>query len=561
MDEVDAAIVRTAFSTIVGESRDFGCVMMDAGGHSLAQSQLSSPPFTVMLPRTTKHAISVFKDRVEPGDVFIQNDPWVGTGHLPDLSIITPVFHRGALLAFIATAAHVADIGGRMDFFDARDLYEEGLRIPFAKIVKAGKPNDELMAIIGANVRVPDMVLGDVRAIIGANAVGAQGLTAFLHEYGPEAFQYLGEQILSRSEQAMRDALTELPDGVYAYEHVIDGYMTPVTIKVAVTIKGDAMHIDFTGTSPQSRYAINCTESATTADTVYPMKCSLAPHIPNNEGLYRPITLHAPKGCILNATFPSSVRARSKTSMQINSAIYGALAQAMPGRVQAGSGGFWAVHVNGVDPRGEPLNASILPWGGKGAVDGMDGHPTMPFPTNGTVTPSEIVENHVPLIFRYKRLLMDSGGPGKYRGGLGQEISLRCTSDYPLYVGVRPDKIKYPPPGVRGGTSGTPGSFEINGVVGDYQTPLPAAFKAGDELIMRLPGAGGYGNPGERDPARVARDVLLGFVSSQRAEELYRVALCADGSVDEPRTRALREPQLRTDSSSGDDGCGSSRKP
>jgi N-methylhydantoinase B len=236
------------------------------------------------------------------------------------------------------------------------------------------------------------------------------------------------------------------------------------------------------------------------------------------------------------------VKARSKVSMQVHTAIYGALAQAMPDKVQAGSGGFWAVHINGIDKEGKPVGAHILPWGGKGAVNGMDGHPTMPFPSNGTVTPTEIIENRVPLRIQYKRLLCDSSGPGKYRGGLGQEISFMCVSDYPIYVGVRPDKMNYPPPGINGGKAGAPGSFTVNGAQGSYTTAMPIVCQDGDEVVIRIPGAGGYGDPVERSPGAVARDVLLGFVSAERAREVYSVKLGSDGSVDDAATALLRRP-------------------
>ena len=542
MDEVDAAVVRTAFSTIVGESRDFGCVLLDRDGHSLAQSQLSSPPFTVELPRTAKAILSIFEEDMVSGDVFLQNDPWIGTGHLPDISIIMPVFYGGCRVAFVAVAAHVSDIGGRLDFLDARDLYEEGLRILPCRIVKAGKPNEELFDIIRANVRGPEMVLGDINAIIGAELVGARRLASFLEEYGAEQFRNLGQEILNRSEQAMRRALAELPDGTYPYEHVTDGPHGPVRIRVTVSKTSDTIRLDFTGTSPElPDCAINCTENASYAAAVYPIKCSLAPNIPNNEGLYRPITFHAPKGCLLNTTFPHPVKARSKVSMQVHMAIYGALADAMPRKVQAGSGGFWAVHINGIDKEGKALGAHILPWGGKGAVDGMDGHPTMPFPSNGTVTPTEIVENRVPIRIQYKRLLCDSAGPGKYRGGLGQEISFMCIADYPLYIGVRPDKMDYPPPGINGGQPGARGSFTVNGARGSYGTTMPIIVQDGDEVVIRIPGGGGYGDPSERSPDAVAHDVLLGFVSAECAGEVYGVEFSTDGSVNDDATASLRQ--------------------
>ncbi|MBM3451463.1 MAG: hydantoinase B/oxoprolinase family protein, partial [Armatimonadetes bacterium] len=406
MDEVDIALVRTSFSTIVGESRDFAVIMLDRQGRSLAQSQLSSPAFTCHLPITTKHLLDVFPvEMLRPGDVLITNDPWIGTGHLPDLSIITPVFREGKVVAFMACAAHIADIGGRLDFFDARDLFEEGFRIPPSKLFEAGVENDQLTRLLRANVRVPDMVMGDVHAIVGAERLGAARLDEFLGDYGAEAFHVLGDEILYRSEQAMRNALRALPDGRWSYALDADGYKKPLHLAVTVKKSGDEVHFDFTGSSPQFADAsINCVTNCTFADTFYPMKCSLTPEIPNNEGLFRPIKLFAPEGCVVNTTFPSPVKSRSKTSFHIHMVIYGALASAMPDRIQAGSGSFWAVTMHGVNADGETFNVHVLPNGGKGATARGDGLPTIAFPYNGTVTPTEIIENQAPVIVTHKTL-------------------------------------------------------------------------------------------------------------------------------------------------------------
>ncbi|MFN8721997.1 MAG: hydantoinase B/oxoprolinase family protein, partial [Rhodospirillales bacterium] len=341
MDEVDIALVRTSFSTIVGESRDFAVIMLDRHGRSVAQSQLSSPAFTVTMPATTKHLLAAFPaETLEPGDVLITNDPWLGSGHLPDLSIVTPVFEGRQLVGFMGCVAHIADIGGRLDFFDARDLYEEGFRIPPSKLFEAGKENRQLFRLLAANVRVPDMVLGDVKAICGAEALGAARLTEFLGDYGGAAgFQALADEILDRSDAAMRAAIAKLPDGEWGYALDADGYRTPLHIQVTVTKTGDRVHVDYTGSSRQFPDAsINCVTNITFADTYYPLKCSLTPDLPNNEGLFRAVTISAPEGSVFNTTMPSAVKSRSKSSFHIHVAIYGALQKALPDRLQAGRG-------------------------------------------------------------------------------------------------------------------------------------------------------------------------------------------------------------------------------
>jgi len=544
MDEVDITVVRTSFSTIVGESRDFAVIMMDREGRSLAQSQLSSPAFTCHLPITAKHLLAQFPiETLRPGDVLITNDPWIGTGHLPDLSIFTPVFEDSRVVAFIACAAHVADIGGRLDYFEARDLYEEGLRIPPSKLFEAGEPNEQLFRVLRANVRVPDMVIGDVHAVVSAERLGAERLGEFLRDYGGSvAFDALAAEILDRSERAMRHALAALPDGEWRCALQADGFRSTLELRVLVQKHGDRIHFDYTGSSPQFHDgSINCVMNCTFADTYYPLKCSLTPDIPNNEGLFRALTISAPEGSVLNTTFPSAVRSRSKTSFHIHMAIYGALAGAMPDRIQAGSGSFWAITLHGYHPDGSPFNVHILPNGGKGATARGDGLPTIAFPYNGTVTPTEIIENQAPVLVRYKRLVRDSGGAGRHRGGLGQEFEFEIAGKHSLVASVRPDKIKFPAPGVLGGVHGMPGRFTLNGREAAVQ---PHTVGPGERVYLRLPGGGGYGDPKTRPVEEVARDVLDGYVSVEAAAREYGVAVDPDTGAAHriPRRRPARRP-------------------
>jgi N-methylhydantoinase B len=543
MDEVDVTVVRTSFSTIVGESRDFAVIMLDREGRGLAQSQLSSPAFTCHLPITTKHLLKEFPvDALTPGDVLITNDPWIGTGHLPDLSILTPVFHGGRVVAFMACAAHVADIGGRLDFFEARDLFEEGLRIPPSKLYIGGRENDQLMRMIAANVRVPGMVLGDVHAIVGAERLGAQRLGEFLDDYGgAPAFDALVAEILSRSDQAMRQALRELPDGEWTYDLYADGFLTPLHLRVKVTKQADRIHFDYTGSSPQFADAsINCVTNCTFADTFYPLKCSLTPELPNNEGLFRSLSISAPEGCVLNTTFPSAVKSRSKTSFHIHMAVYGALAQAMPERIQAGSGSFWAITMHGVHDDGTTFNVHVLPNGGKGATARMDGLPTIAFPYNGTVTPTEIIENQAPVVVEHKCLLTDSGGAGRFRGGLGQEMQMRVVGQRRIIASVRPDKIRFPPPGVLGGRPGQAGRFTIN----RKEAPVrPHTLNPGDVVTLRLPGGGGYGDPGGRPQADVLHDLAEGYISPEVARRDYGLKASAGRTA--ARVKQERKPATR----------------
>jgi N-methylhydantoinase B len=520
MDEVDVALVRTSFSTIVGETRDFAVIMLDRHARSIAQSQLSSPAFTCSLPGATRTMLKQFPvETLKPGDVLITNDPWICHGHLPDLYIVTPVFIEGRVVAFLASAAHVSDIGGRLDEFDARDVYEEGLRIPPSLLFEAGQPNAQLFRLLEANIRYPRMVMGDIEAIVGANRVGAQRFAEMTADYGAAQMDGLAEEILRRSELAMRAGIRTIPNGRYEAECQADGYKMPTTLRVAIDVRDDSIHADFTGSSQQRPDAsVNCVMNVTHAHTIYPLKCSLVPDLPNNEGLFRPITAFAPLGSIVNAKFPAPVKTRSKTSYHLHNAIYAALAAVLPKGVQAGSGSFWSIKCFGSDADGNAFAVHVLPNGGKGAVLGADGLPTIAFPGNGTITPAEIMENGAPLLMLERSLRQDSGGAGQNRGGLGQVIRFTLRGTTPVKLTVRPDKVRFPAPGLLGGRAGMAGEARLDQQV----LPLePFELKPGAVVTLKLPGGGGIGNPAARDPRALRADVEQGFVSERAAEEVY----------------------------------------
>lgn len=545
MDEVDSTLVRTSFSTIVGETRDFAVIMLDAQGRSIAQSTFSSPAFTVTLPFTVKTFLQKFPlETLQPGDVLITNDPWLASGHLPDFAIAMPVFHKGEVVAFMATAAHIADIGGTLSWFDARDLFEEGLRIPPMKIYSAGQPNEILREIIAANVRVPDQVLGDVGAIHASELVGARRLHEFLDDTGLDDIADLANAILDRTEQAMRRAIAELPSGKSTGEIWADGVRTPLHLQVAIEIRDDEVSLDYAGSSAQYPIgSINSTFNLTFADTANSLKCALLPQVPNNEGLFRPIHVSAPEGSVLNAVFPISVKSRSKTTFHLHNVIYAALAPLAPDKVQAGSGSFWAFTANGAWPDGTRYNVHVLPNGGKGAVSDQDGLPTIAFPYNGTITPAEILESQSPLLVTERRLNPDSAGAGKNRGGLGQRITFRARAGANVTVSLRPDKVRYATPGVLGGRPAPLGVCLVNGepLAGDASV---AVLKEGGEVVFNVPGGGGFGAPEERAPELVERDVQLGFVSPEAARSEYFVAIDrVTQRVDWDETRKLRRAQ------------------
>lgn len=519
MDEADIALLHSAFSTIVADSRDYAVILLDRHCRSIAQAQICVPAFTCSLPSAARTMLKLFPpETLKPGDVLFTNDPWICHGHLPDFYVIKPIFHAGEIVAYYAAAAHVSDVGGRMDELIARDVYEEGVRLPPCKLYEAGEPNQAVMNVIGANSRQSRLVLGDLGAMTGAAKVVEHGCAHFIADYGVEALDGIAEEILTRSAGAMGEAIAKLPDGDYPYEIDCDGFRKPTHIKLVLKVRGDKLILDYTGSSPQRTDAsINCVLNVTHAHSMFAVKCALTPTVPNNEGLFGPISTVAPEGSILNAAFPAPVRARSMTSFHLHNAIFGALRPFVPERVQAGSGSFWWMTCSGRDAAGEAYSVHVLPNGGTGAVLGKDGFPTMAFPGNGSLTPIEIIENRAPLLLLERSMRPDSGGAGEFRGGLGQTIRLR-TLKGSANLTLRPDKVFIPPPGLDGGLPGATGEFLID----DEQAPFePFTLQEGQVLTLKLPGGGGYGDPARRDGEALAADLRKGFVTPAAAASFY----------------------------------------
>ena len=543
VDEIDNAVIRTSFSTIVGESHDFGCALMDAGGSGLAQAQWSPPQFCTMLPRTTKAMLKRFPpDTLKDGDVLATNDPWIGSTHLPDYNLVSPVFHKGRLVAFLGTVAHVSDVGGHLGDLEAQDMFMEGTRVMPNKFYSEGEVVPVIEEFIEANCRVPDMVLGDLHAIVGTHRIGIQRIREFLDDYGMTNMDGLASEILSRSERALRASIRELPDGRSHYSVTADGYLEPFTLNVELAIKDDEIHLDFEGTSPQQWHsAINAAFNISYATAVYPIKAMLAPYIFNNDGLIRPVKMTAPEGSIVNCTFPAPVAARAKVIKHIPPLIFGAMAELMPDSVIAAAGGIFPFHIVGQDDRHGRHAVHVLPHGGLGATRNADGLLPRAYPHNSTVTPTEMFEIQCPVLMTHKRLIPDSGGPGTQRGGPGQEIGLRAVSKQGTTLTIRPDLMKYPAEGLRGGHRGMAGDVIMNGE--RMERFVPYQFKAGDEVLLRVPGGGGYGPPPERTREDVLEDVALGLVSPAQATEAYGVQI--EGSREDLEIRSMQQAVAR----------------
>lgn len=517
VDEAAKAIVRTSFSTLSNEANDFACVLTDARGAALAQNTGSIPSFIGTLPATVRHFLRHYgPDGLAPGDVLITNDPWMGTGHKSDVCVVKPVFHRGRLVAFTATTSHMPDIGGRVRAVEAREVFEEGFYLPLMKLQRGGVTDDTLVELLRANVRTPDQTAGDVWAQVGANGLMERRVVALLEDCGLEGLEAVGDALFGRAERAMRAAIRALPDGTYRHALEADGFDTPYRFEVAVTVAGDEILADYTGTSPAQPRAINCPLTYTYAMTAYAVRCALLPSLANNEGMYRPVRVVAPEGCLLNPRFPAAVVSRAQTGHYVPVLVLAALHPVIPDRVAAGMGSpLWALAQSGLRADHTPYTNVLFSNGGMGATAARDGESAMSWPSNISCTPVEIVERNAPLVVHHKRLVPGSGGRGRFRGGLGQEILMECESETPIAMSFMAERTRVPAPGLAGGEPGGLGVVEINGRPADHR--VQRTLRRGDTILVRTPGGGGYGPAAERDPRLVERDRLMGYVPEDPA--------------------------------------------
>jgi len=521
-DEILIALVNTSFSTNVRESYDLSVVLFDPEGNSLAQGTYSVPSFTGTAPRTLRHMLDRFPaETLEPGDVIMTNDPWLGTGHLFDINVMRPAFVGDELVGFTMSITHLPDIGGRGFSATATEVFEEGLRLPVSKLSRGGKLNDEVLELIKTNVRVPEQTVGDLMANITCNEVGARLLKEFMREYRIDDLRPLSRAIIEQSEQALRKKIEEMPDGVYSNEIQVETTDEPALLACRMEIKGDEIQFDFSGTSPAVRAGINVPFCYTAAFAVYAVKCLTIPEIPNNEGSVRPITCVAPEGCILNAVPPSPTGGRHIIGHFVNPLVFGALEAAVPDLVQADSGMLNLVNFQGRRPDGRGVSSIFFASGGFGALKGLDGANAVPSPSNMTGTPIEVWENLTATTIVKKRLLIDSGGPGRWRGGLGQETIIRNDSNDLCTVSTLAGRTEFPPLGIAGGQPGGLRKYWVNDA--EVHPKGRYTLRPGDQLRMVEAGGGGYGPPEERDPAEVLADVEQGYVSPVGALRDYGV--------------------------------------
>lgn len=528
-NEQAAALQRTSFTPIVRESGDLSAAVFDVEGRMLAQAVTGTPGHINSLATSMHHFLNEYPPgTLAPGDVLITNDPWQTTGQLNDLSVVTPVFSDSRLIGFFGNCCHAVDIGGRGLSADASEVFEEGLYVPITKLYDGGEPNEELFKIVRANVRAPREVLGDIHAQVAGNQVGANRLTEYLEEFELDDLTVLSREIRDRSEQATRDAIEKVPDGDYHKVIRTDGIDEPVTISCMVSVRGDEIVVDYEGSSPQVERGMNVVLNYTAAYTSYALKCAVSPDVPHNDGSFQPVTVTAPEGSILNPRFPAAVAARHIVGHFLPHAVLGALAEVIPDRVIAeGAGNVWLTTTRGV---GEDRFVTVFfASGGMGARPTRDGPSTTSFPSGIATAPVEITETVSPLVIRHKELRPDSGGPGKFRGGLGQRIEVEVRTDAPFIVSSLSDRLRFPAEGYLGGKPGAPGGFSTT--AGESRNPkLSNRLPAGARYVLELPGGGGFFEPAERDPAAVAEDVAEGLVTPERALSDYGVEVDPAGN-------------------------------
>jgi N-methylhydantoinase B len=530
-NEQQDTLIRTAFSTIVRESQDLACGMFDTKGRMVSQSISGTPGHINAMATSMKHFLAAFPaDKLEPGDVLITNDPWQTAGQINDITITTPIFRNGRLIALFANTCHSADIGGRILSAEAREVFEEGLRIPIMKLFDRGAPNQVLMQMVRANVRQPDEVIGDFYAQTACNETGGRALREMMDEFGLESIDDIAEEIIRRSEAAVRTEIGKLPSGEWSNETWSDGFEEPIVVRCTVKIAADEIFIDFTGSSPQSTRGINVVLNYTHAYASFAIKAAICPDVPHNEGSFRPVHVSAPEGSILNALEPAPVASRQVIGHFIPSAIFAALSGALPGRLMApGADPIWLSVWRGQNP---PFTLTIFQVGGTGARPSKDGLNAVGFPSGVAGVPAEVIESLSPVVLKRRELRADSGGPGTWRGGLGQWTEFTRRGGGKWSVSSIADRTQYPAPGLLGGKRGALGEV----VMDDGQKLHAKALKDlkdGDVVHLNLPGGGGYGDPLARDPQKILWDVIEGYVTPEQAEKDYGVAVRYRGKAED----------------------------
>jgi N-methylhydantoinase B len=529
VEEQAQALVRTAFSTSVREAGDLSAGVYDVHGRMLAQAVTGTPGHVNAMADAVAHFIRrIGRENMFDGDIYITNDPWEGTGHLHDITMVTPSFHKGQMVGFFACTAHIVDIGGRGFGADAASVYEEGLYLPIMKFANRGEVEETLIRIVRGNVREPDQLVGDMYALASCNEIGHRRLIDMMQEFDLEDLNGIATFILDNSRRATIERIAALPRETAHGSMTVDGFATPITLKVKLTVEEQRIVTDFTGTSGVDKKGINCPLVYTKAYACYALKCAIAPEIPNNAASLAPFEVTAPKDTIVNAVHPAPVALRHIIGHFVPDAVYDAFDKIVPGLVPAEGAGCLCNFQVSLRPRTdapapeEAVRSEVLTFnsGGSGARPAYDGLNATAFPSGVMTMPIEATEHAGPVIIWRKELRPDSGGAGTQRGGLGQFMEVGARDGHEFDFQAMFDRVHHPARGRRGGQEGAPTLIARDdgaAMQGKGKQFVPH----GRRVMLAFPGGAGYGDPAERTSARVKRDLARGYISAETAAQVY----------------------------------------
>jgi N-methylhydantoinase B len=521
-EEQANALMRAAFGAIVREAGDLSAGVFNARGEMLAQAVTGTPGHVNTMAASVRAMLEFAPaDTLSQGDALVTNDPWLGAGHVFDFVVVTPAFLNGQIIGYLASTSHIVDVGGRGWSAEARSVFEEGVTIPVLHLRKGRALNEDLLAIVTTNSRVPHEARGDILSLLTSNDTGVSRLLKLMAEYEISDLFNVSDFIFARSAQGTKAALSLVPQGVYESQLALDGYDAPIELRARMTIGDGRIDVDLAGSSPVADRGINCPLNYAAAYAAFGIRALITPDVPNNQASLNAISITAPPGLVVSAERPSPVTARHVVGQALPDLMLGCLEQALPGRVLAeSSGALWTISLSGT--RRNPFSSLNVALGGMGARPTSDGLSTTAFPSGVGAVPVEAAEVAAPVIYHSKEFAPDTGGAGQYRGGLAQriEIGSRLNEDLSLSAAAF-ERLNNGPAGRQGGLSGAAGQVHITDGTkitdkGNYRIP------AGERLILQTPGGGGFGTPADRDRGAVARDLSNGLISDEAAKTLYK---------------------------------------